>query len=897
MDLGRPSRIRFATGLLIVSLFGAAPGHASGAGGATQAVPRKVPAPAEVIGFELGSDYLLADYGQVLRYFQALDAASDRVRLEEIGKTTLGKPMVVAVISSEENLKSLERHRDTSRRLALARDVTDDEARRLAKESRVTVWIDGGLHSSEVAHSQHTPELAWWLATDESEEARRIRDHVITLVCANLNPDGLDIVVNWYRKNVGTPFETAPLPELYHHYVGHDNNRDWYMFTQAESTQVARVFYERWFPQIVYNHHQTGPFPGRIWVPPAIDPLSPTLDPLVVSKFGAIGQYMLTRFMREGKPGVSTGIGYRVVWAGGYMTAAPQLHNMVGLFTETALYNYATPHCYSDAELGDTFSRGIALPTRTPSVHYPVPWKGGCWRVRDAMDYMMTGSRAVLDHASKLREEYLYDVYHMGRRQIARGERAEGGPHAHVIDVTAQHDPAAAVELLRILRTGGVEIQRASQPFTADGRAYPAGTYVVPPQAFRPFVLDLLEPKDHPDRFLHPGGPAEPPYDFTGYSLPLQMGVRVERVKARIPAVGPVVGDIGPPAGGRVGRGAVGWLLSRKSNWSVLAVNRLLKAGASVAWIDGSADLGGRRWDAGTFVVRGVEAAVIDGLVKQLGLEFVGIDSEPAVTSTRIRAPRVGIYQSYLANMAEGWTRWVLDQYEFNANVLHDQDLRAGNLSAYDVIILPDQDAQAILRGHARLTMPAEFVGGVGAEGSAALTRFVERGGWIVATHEAVGFAAEQFGLPIRNVVEGASTRDFYAPGSLLRLEVDRADPLGFGMANEAVITTWQHALVMDVVPAAGEKQSQAGERLQQQDAIVYARFPKEHVKADGWVIGERRYLASRAAAVRVPLGKGQVVLLGFRPDTRGQSRNVFKMLFNPLYAATAGQSATGREP
>ena len=583
------------------------PVAASGQRPAGQTAAPGVPAPAEIFGFEPGTDYTLADYDQVLRYFRALDAASDRVILEEIGETTLGRPMVVAVISSEENLRNLARHREANRRLALARDLTEDEARRLARESKVTVWIDGGLHSTEVAHSQHTPELAHWLATDESEEARRIRERVITLVCANVNPDGLDIVTRWYRRNLGTPFETAPLPELYHHYVGHDNNRDWYMFTQVESRNVARVFYERWFPQIIYNHHQTGPFPGRIWVPPAIDPLSPTLDPLIVSKFSAIGQHMLARFMREGKPGVSTGIGYRVVWAGGYMSAAPQLHNMLGLFTETALYSYATPHCYEDAELGDTFSRGIPLPTREPSVNYPVPWKGGCWRVRDAMDYMMTGSRAALDLASRLAEEYLYDIYHMGRRQIARGERAEDGPYAHVIDLTAQHDAGAAVELLRILRTAGVEVRRADRPFTVGDRQYPAGAYVVPPQAFRPFVLDVMEPKDHPDRFLYPGGPAEQPYDLTGYSLPLQMGVRVDRVNAAFPATGPAVDEIPPPTGTRTGAGTVGYLLSPRSNWATLAVNRLLKSGARVARTSEAVETAGRTWDAGTFVVRGAD--------------------------------------------------------------------------------------------------------------------------------------------------------------------------------------------------------------------------------------------------------------------------------------------------
>jgi hypothetical protein len=471
----------------------------------------QVPTPAQVIGFEPGEDHRLADYDQIQSYFRALDEASDRVVVEQIGTTTLGKPMLLAFMSSEENLLNRERYRAINRQLALAEGLTDAEAMRLAQEGKATVWIDGGLHATELAPSMHTPRLAYWLATDESAEAQRVRENVILLLMPNVNPDGLDIVTSWYRKNLGTPFETAPVPELYHHYVGHDNNRDAYMFTQVETQAVANVVYHEWFPQIFYNHHQTGPFPGRIWVPPAIDPLNHHLDPLIVSSYSHIGQYMLQRFMKEGKPGVSTAISYRVAWSAGFMHAAPQFHNILGLFTETALYSYATPHHYTDEEIGETFSRGVPLSTREPSMNYPVPWEGGWWRIGDAVEYVMTGSRAVLDVAAQLKQDYLYNIYHMGKRQIARGMAAEGGPFAYVIDPAQQHDPGAAVELVQVFLQGGVRVHRAERSFRSDGQEFAAGSYVVPPQAFRPFVLDLMEPKHHPDRFDYPGGPPSVP--------------------------------------------------------------------------------------------------------------------------------------------------------------------------------------------------------------------------------------------------------------------------------------------------------------------------------------------------------------------------------------------------
>jgi hypothetical protein len=305
---------------------------------------------------------------------------------------------------------------------------------------KAIVWIDGGLHATEVAHGQMTPELAHWLATDESDEARRIREHTIVLVMPNMNPDGLDIVADWYMRNVGTPFEVAPVPELYHHYIGHDNNRDWYMFTQVESQAVARQLYHVWFPQIVYNHHQTSPFPGRIWGPPFADPVNPNLDPLVVSGLNRIGEAMRTRFDFEGMPGYNSGIVFDLWWNGS-MRGGPNIHNMLGFLTETALHRYATPRCYGDDDVPDDFgARALHLPARIPSTSYTNPWLGGCWHIRDAIDYMLIASRAVMSHAATNREELLYNAYHIGARQIARGDRAEGGPFAYVIDPSAQND-------------------------------------------------------------------------------------------------------------------------------------------------------------------------------------------------------------------------------------------------------------------------------------------------------------------------------------------------------------------------------------------------------------------------------------------------------------------------
>jgi hypothetical protein len=372
----------------------------------------------------------------------------------------------------------------------------------------------------------------------------------------------------------------------------------------------------------------------------------------------------------------------------------------------------------------------------------------------------------------------------------------------------------------------------------------------------------------------------------TGYNLPDQLGVQFYRALEQFEMPGPALQEATPPAGEIHGSGSDGYLFSRARNASVRAANRLLASGARLAWTTEPAQLSGQDWPAGTFVVTRADRDTVQGLAAELGLDFFALSEHLEVPLQETAAPRVGIYQSYVSNMAEGWTRWVLDQYEFQVETLHDGDLRSENLSRFDIILLPDQGAESILNGHAPLTMPPEYVGGVGVEGAASLKRFVEDGGWLMAFHNSVEFATTMLGLPVRNSVAGVDTRRFYAPGSLIRFESDSTDQLAYGMEATGTALFWQHGMVMDIISPAAEQSSAAGDLQQERDIVVYARFPEEEILADGWVIGEDRYLAGQPAAMRVPLGQGQVVLIGFRPDTRAQSRNAFKLLFNPLFAA-----------
>jgi len=873
----RLSRSRLATWTLTVAV-AAAPALGTPA---PELHAQSVPSPEEVWGFAPGADYELADYQMVLDYLHELDEASDRVEMVQIGESTKGRPMMLLYISSEENLENLERWKEISATLARAR-VPEDEARRLASEGKAIVWIDAGMHATERAHAQMAPQLAYNVATLETEEMRKIRDEVIFLLMPNMNPDGLDIVADWWERVKDTPFATTGPPWLYQAYVGHDNNRDWYMILQEETRNVARILYEEWYPQIVYNQHQSSPEWTKIFHPPFADPVNQKIPSEVIKGVNLVGEAIGKRFTEKEMPGAISRLTFDMWWNGG-MRTAPYYHNMIGILTETA-HTTPVPRYFDPEERPATVGgrRAGSPPTDRPTLYYPDPWQGGWSHFSDAVDYMIEASYAVLEVGADRREEWLMGIWRLGRRSVEAGEA--GGPFAYVI-APDQWMPDEAVELVNVLRRGGVEVHRATSEFTAGGERHPAGSYVVyAGQAFRPHLMDLLEPQIYPDRRMYPGGPPEPPYDLAGWTLPYQMGLRVERVDEPFQARTEEVDRATPEPGAVLGDASWGWALSHRPNASALAVNRLLRAGDRVSWADGAFTAGGERHQAGTILVEdgGGTGDRIESLARELGLDFYGLPAAPDVRAYQLQEPRIGIYKSWVANMDEGWTRWLLEQYEFPLDTLHDADIRRGDLARYDAVILPDQGAERILHGHAPGTMPQEFVGGIGLEGANALDAYVRNGGTLVALDDASDFAIQQFGLPVRNAVANAPFENFFIPGSLLDLRVDASHPYAYGMQEDGTAFFVRSRAFEIVEPASVEDRRAADPPVE-----VIAHYPEEDLLESGWELGAERYLGGKPAMVRVSHGDGDVVMIGFRAQMRGQPRNTFKLLFNPLHGST----------
>ena len=834
----------------------------------TAQLPSTVPTPESVFGHAVGADFKLIGYDESIRYFERLAATSDRIKLVEVGKTSMGRRWTLAVISSPANLAKLGRLREISQRLAHPAGLSDAEARALAQEGKAFVDISGGLHASEIAGSQHTVQLAYDLLSRDDARTKAILDETVLFLWPSINPDGQDIVVDWYRQNVGTPYEVAPLDQLYQKYIGHDNNRDAYMLNVVESRVVARTWRE-WEPQIIYVQHQTAPFPTRIWLPPFAEPIAPRVAGLMSREVNTIGMTIAQALEGKGQVGAThMGQGFDA-WYPGYIDYMPMLQNIASYWTETALYSYATPRFYTI----DEFPREYR--DLRPGALYASPWKGGWWRLRDAVDYMETASVATLDYAAKYREDLLYNRYQAGRDAIAR--YAKEPPFAYIVPQD-QRDPGAAVALLRRLAFLGVRVSELAREGTHGGVRYAKGTWVIPmEQEFSELVRQLFDVQQYPDIRESEGGAPEPPYDAAGWTLPYLMDVRV--VEARTPltpeftaALQPVrgkptdvadaaaplstnemaAGIIAPPA--RITGAGNALAVDPAQNDAFRLINRALADGGMV------------RARAGRYVVSGVPMPRLESWARELSLraERVAADAKDAPVGKRI-----ALYKSLVPSMDAGWTEWLLDQHEFAYTAITNADFLAGDLAdRFDVIVFASDRAATTTGGFARGRVPPVIEGGLGDAGVRALDAFVRDGGTMVAINQGAVFAIDALHLPVRNVLRGLASTDYFASGSILEVTTDAAHPVMAGMPTRAKV-------FVDGSPAFTTLDGFSGAAIAQ-----YAQTGSPLLS--GYLLGEK-HLQGMAAALDAKHGRGHVVLIGFRPQWRGQPVGNFRIVLNAV--------------
>ena len=794
-----------------------------------------VPSPKSVLGFTPGDERTVAGWSQITDYFERLDRASDRVLVQTLGQSTLKRPLIVAFISARENILALPKYKEIQQQLADPRKITQNlQHDRLLANGKVVVAISCSIHSTEIVASQMSMQLAYELAIAQDAGTREILQNTILLLIPSPNPDGVDIVANWYRKTLGTPYEGKEPPELYHHYAGHDDNRDWFMLNLKETQLITRLLWHDWFPQIVYDVHQQGSNGSRFFIPPFYDPPNPNIAPLLLRQVGLIGHKVAADLQAAGFKGVLTNALYDTWWHGGFRTA-PYFHNSIGILSEAASARLMTPAPVTTEQLARSSTRGMRNATES-TTNFPDPWPAGEWRPRDIMAMEMISARSILEMASKFHDEYLRNFYELGRTNI----ESKDGPQAYLIPAGQGRDEAVA-KLVGTLIDQGVEVYRLDRELhmilatpilrrtnpvaeklgsyrrlaslqSSQMQEVPLGSYIIfLAQPQRTNVLALFEPQIYPNR-LTGQGEAERPYDVAGWTLPLQMGVEA-----------PVVIGIREPAG------------DRKLT--------LLKDPNEV------------RADLALALKKGDESPIKNPLKQPV---------------------RVGIYKGWTSNMDEGWTRYIFDTFNVPYTSVRDADVRKGGLSSkFDALIFTSQTATQIVSGNGVGTLPAEYTGGLTESGVKNLKEFVNNGGMMICFDNACDMAIKEFNLPLKNTLEGVRSSEFYCPGSIVALDVDNKNPIASTLPSS--------------VPAYFINSS-AYTAAADANVRVIARYAKENVLLSGWLLGEDR-LSGQIALAEVPVGKGRIVLFGFRPQHRGQAWATLPFIWNALSSAVSSTS------
>ena len=829
-----------------------------------------IPRPEEVLGFPVGADRKLADWQQIVNYFQLLAQSSPRIQVHDLGPTTLDNPFLLTVISKPETLADLETHRKVQERLADPRKI-GDSLEELIDRGKTIVLVTCAIHSTEVASAQMSMELAYDLAAGQDAETLEILDNVILLLVPALNPDGVNIVNHWYWKTLGTAAEGTSPPELYHAYAGHDNNRDWYMFTQQETRIAIEQIHNVWHPQIVFDVHQMGPYGARLFVPPFIDPIEPNVDPILQAGIVELGGALFSSLIQRGKAGVVTNAIYDAYTPA---RAYQHYHGGVRILSEAASVRLATP---IELERYQLLS-GRNYDVRQRSWNYPLPWNGGTWRLRDIVEYEKIAVRAALLHGARNRGRWLRSFYEVGRQAVQRSQ-----PYAFVLPAD-QDDPQSLKDLVDVLQFGMVEVHRARQPFRVDstklespphgqrGRVdFPAGSYLIPmQQPYSSFAKTLLEVQRYPELRQYPGGPLKRPYDVTAHTLGIQLGVETYSTEVAFDVDSDILGPRALPQERFEGEGDY-WLFSHTNNASVLAVNRLLTSGNTVYWAPNGFRVGAEGFAVGTFMARvDRDQETLRGSLRGLPISVRQVDRRPQLAWQRIRGPRIGLYKSFAPSIDEGWTRWTLEEYEFPYKSLLNRDIQEADLTEYDVIVIPHQDPELILGGLGK-PYPPEYRGGIEQQGLNRLKQFMEKGGTVVLLGSSTRLASPDWGIEVGDVTGGLSSRHLYVPGSLLRVEVNNRHPLGYGMPAEAA--------VMFVKSPAFD--------LTDEQSVV--RYSNKDLLLSGWIEGQE-HLQGRSALGLSRLGKGRLILIGFRTQFRAQTRGTYKFLFNSLYWATTAR-------
>jgi len=846
----------------------------------------KIPRPEDFFGFKMGTDRRLARWDKIVQYFKILAMKSNKMKIFELGKSTEGKPFLLAVISSPQNLRDLEKLRSISLRLADPRGLSEEEARHLIANGKAVVLQSMSLHANEVGGTQMAVELVHDMLTSDSSEMKMILDRVVFLMMPCVNPDGQIMIADWYEKYKRTKYEGGAMPWLYHKYVGHDNNRDAFALNQVESQHMARILFREWIPQAYIDHHHMGSYDARLNIPPYSEPIHPNPDPIIWRELSWYGAHMALKLEKAEKKGIVNNATFPG-WGHLGFHWITNHHNIAGMLTESASAKIATPKWIDPSQLRGDGSGD--LPSYNAQTNFPSPWPGGWWRLRDIVEQQKVAALALLEMAALHKDTVLWNMCQKAKRAIEKGEKEL--PYAFILP-TDQHDPLTVFKLLQKLRLQGIEVKQATKEFRVGRESYPSGTFVVfTQQPKRAVVMSLLVRTTYPDnewtrdRFGKPRGMR--PLDTATDTYAEFMGVNVVEAHGKFSGEFRTVEKVEPPPGQIVGRSSIGYVLDCRINASYTGVIRLLRKRFRVSRIEAEIEVSGSKLPPGTFIIHAQKNLEneLRAISRVLHLTFWPITKKINEKMHDLKPTRIGIYQRYWGgNIDEGWTRWLLEQHGFPYKTITDKEIKAGDLNKrYDIVILP-QDSKQLITGIElekffkektrwpgfMPEFPPEYRSGIENKGIESLRSFVEAGGTLVTFDTACDLPIDEFKLQVKNSASSLDSGEFYCPGSTLWVELDSSKPMAYGMPERALVFFWNSPIL----------QILTGEH--DEDYVAIGKYPETNVLQSGWLVGEK-HLRRKPPVIDVKYGKGRIALIGFRPQHRAQTDGTYKILFNCL--------------
>jgi len=841
--------------------------------------------PSVFFGFEPGSDRNLFTYEKLIEYLQKLDGESERIHMEEIGHSPMGRPMYIAFISSEENIVNLEAMKEVNRELALNPVIESEVLQEMITKGKVFVLATLSMHSSEVAPAQAAPLIAYDLATTDDPKKEEWLKNVVYMLVPNHNPDGMDLIVEDYLKNKGTKYEGASLPAVYHKYVGHDNNRDFVILSQEDTKAIAGIYNQTWFPQVMVEKHQMGSTGTRYFVPPNHDPIAENVPAGIFHWGGVFGQHMATDMTADGLAGVSQHYIFDDYWPGSTETCIWK--NVIGFLTEAASVQTATPIYIEPTELR---VGGKGLSEYKKSINMLLPWEGGWWRLGDIVEYELSSTMSILKTASLYREDILEFRNRMCREQVELGKTE--APYYYLMP-QAQHDLGELVNLVNLMKEHGVEVYTLDEKVILEGKVYLSGDVVIPlAQPFRPFIKEVMETQEFPERHYSPGGELIKPYDIASWSLPLHRNVTSHEIDVRSKDLESnlklIEGQYDLKKEGTAQSTAV--VLTVNSNESFRAVFKALEQGMKVQRLKADTEIGGKTYGAGSFILyQGSKNQEWEAVIENLPFDPAPLLDKRAFPAAELTLPRIALVETFFHDMDAGWTRYLFDSYQIPFTVLHPGDFKGKDIAAdFDVVIFPDNDKEVLMTGKRKSgesyymgSYHPDYVKGIEKEGMEKLMSFSDQGGIIISWGRSAKLfegllkikkkeGEEEFNLPFRDISADLAKAGLYIPGSLVKVNLVGGHPLTLGMPESIGVFSRGRPVFTTSVP------------MFDMDRRVIGIYPEKEVLMSGYAAEEEK-MGNKAAMIWMKKGKGQFVMFGFGPQFRASTQASYKLLFNSI--------------